>query len=264
MTFEKVINARELGGLPGADGRTVRRGRLLRSGHLATATDEDVRLLRDTYNLKKIFDFRTLDEISFQPDREIPGAEHIVLPTLDEEAEKRTGDAVPAETWLRLPEHIVRLAFTPFFKQRAKDLYPSLVGSEYSQLQYAAFLNLILDTPEGAVLWHCSQGKDRTGIGAAFVLGALGAGRDTIVRDFDLSNRSYMPLVQRLVREVEALGGREEEKEVIRAFMGVSTRNFVSTLDLIDARYGSLEHYILDTLGLTPADLRTLRDRYLE
>lgn len=263
MTFEKIINARDLGGLPGADGRTVRRGRLLRSGHLSDATDEDVRLLTEKYHLKKVFDFRTLDEMRFQPDREIPGVEHIVLPTLDEEAEKATGDAVPAETWLNLPDHIVRLAFTPFFQKRSRDLYPSLVESEYSQLQYAAFLNLILETPEGAVLWHCSQGKDRTGIGAAYVLGALGASRETIIRDFDLSNRSYMPLVRRLVQEVTALGGGEEEKEVIRAFMGVSTRNFMRTLNLIDERYGSLERYILNALGLTPADLHTLRERYL-
>ena len=264
MNFENVINARDLGGLPGADGRIIRRGRLLRSGHLSDASDEDIRLLREKYKLRKIFDFRTLSEMAFQPDREVPGAEHIVLPTLDEEAEKKTGDAVPAETWLNLPRQIVALSFSHYFKKRARDLYPSLVGSEYSQLQYAAFLNLILDTPDGAVLWHCSQGKDRTGIGAAFVLAALGASRETIIRDFDLSNRSYMPLVNRLVREVEMRGGGEEEKDVIRAFMGVSTKNFIRTMDLIDARFGSLENYILETLGLTRSDLRTLRERYLE
>ena len=180
------------------------------------------------------------------------------------EAERASGEAVPAETWLDLPSHIVRLAFTPLFQQKARELYPSLVISEFSQLQYATFLNKILETPDGAVLWHCSQGKDRTGIGAAFLLGALGADRETIVADFDRSNDSYRPLVDRFCAEIDALGGGEEQKDVVRAFMGVSTRNFCRTLDLIDAQWGSLGNYIATCLGLTEDDCRVLRERYLE
>ena len=263
MDFERIVNARALGGLP-VGGQTVRPGRLLRTAHLHDATDADVRTLQEVYHLRKVFDFRTIHESEKQPDREIPGAEHIFLPTLDIEAEFRSGEAVPAETWIDLPSHIVRLAFTPLFQKKARELYPSLIISEFSQLQYAAFLDMILETPEGAVLWHCSQGKDRTGIGAALVLGALGATRETIVTDFDQSNKSYRPLVAHFCAEVDKLGGGEEEKEVVRAFMGVSTRNFCSTLDLIDRNWGSLEAYLTGPLGLDAGDLETLRSRYLE
>lgn len=263
MEFEQVVNVRDLGGLP-VGGRRIKPGRLLRTAHLHDATDADVRLLRDRYRLRVIFDFRTLSEAQALPDRKVPGAEHIMLPTLDVEAERASGEAVPADTWLDLPSHIVRLAFTPLFQQKARELYPSLVTSEFSQLQYAAFLNKILETPDGAVLWHCSQGKDRTGIGAAFLLGALGADRQTIVSDFDRSNDSYRPLVERFCAEIDALGGGENQKDVVRAFMGVSTRNFCRTLDLIDAQWGSLENYITTCLDLTEADCRVLRARYLE
>jgi Protein tyrosine/serine phosphatase len=263
VDFDRIVNARDLGGLP-AGGRTVRHGLLLRSAHLHDATDGDVRKLRREYHLRKIFDFRTVHESEKLPDREIPGVEHIFLPTLDIDAELRSGEAVPADTWIDLSAHIVRLAFTPLFQKKARELYPSLVLSEFSQLQYAAFLDMILETPEGAVLWHCSQGKDRTGIGAALILGALGATRETIVADFDQSNDSYRPLVARFCAEVDKLGGGEEEKEVVRAFMGVSTRNFCSTLDLIDRNWGSLEDYLTGPLGLDDRDLKTLRDRYLE
>ena len=261
--FEKVVNVRDLGGLP-VGGSRVRPGRLLRTAHLHDATDADVRLLVEHYRLRVIFDFRTYSEAQAQPDRAVPGAEHITLPTLDVEAERASGEAVPAETWLDLPSHIVRLAFTPLFQQKARELYPSLVTSEFSQLQYAAFLNKILETPDGAVLWHCSQGKDRTGIGAAFLLGALGADRETIVADFDRSNDSYRPLVDHFCKMIDAQGGGEEEKDVVRAFMGVSTRNFCNTLDLIDAQWGSMEYYIATCLGLTEDDCRVLRERYLE
>ena len=261
--FEQVVNVRDLGGLP-VGGRRIRSGRLLRTAHLHDASDADVRLLAEHFRLRVIFDFRTFSEAQALPDREVPGTEHIMLPTLDVEAERASGEAVPAETWLDLSSHIVRLAFTPLFQQKARELYPSLVISEFSQLQYATFLNKILETPDGAVLWHCSQGKDRTGIGAAFILGALGADRETIVTDFDRSNDSYRPLVDRFCAEIDALGGGEEQKDVVRAFMGVSTRNFCRTLDLIDAQWGSLGNYIATCLGLTEDDCRVLRERYLE
>jgi Protein tyrosine/serine phosphatase len=263
MEFERIVNARDLGGIR-IGGKTVRSGLLLRTGHLHDATDADIALLHDRYRLKRIFDFRTMDEAAAQPDRPVPGAGYQLLPTLDVEAERRSGEAIPAETWLDLPSHIVRLAFTPLFQRKARELYPSLILSDFSQLQYAAFLNMILDTPDGAVLWHCSQGKDRTGIGAAVVLGALGADRETIVADFDRSNDSYRPLVNRFCAIVEKHGGSELEKDVVRAFMGVSTRNFCRTLDLIDKQWGSLESYITAQLGLTEEDLAALRDRYLE
>ncbi len=263
MEFEKIVNARDLGGLKAGD-KTIRKGLLIRSGSLHEASDADVRLLTEKYRLCRIFDFRTEAEASFQPDRQIPGAEHIFLPTLDPEMEKKSGDAVPAQVFLNLQEYIVRLSFNSIFQEKGRTLYPSLVQSDFSQLQYAAFLNLILEAPDGAVLWHCSQGKDRTGIGAAFLLGSLGASRETIVRDFDQSNVTYRPLVDKLIQRVKEAGGGEAETETVRAFMGVSTRNFCNTLDLIDREWGSLDAYITSQLGIDSRDKAFLRQKYLE
>ncbi len=261
--FKSIVNARDLGGIRIGD-KTVREGLLLRTAHLHDVSEEDIQTLQNHYHLKRIFDFRTYPESSMQPDQTIPGAEHLLLPTLDVEAEQQTGDAIPDEMWLDLSKHIVRLSFTKLFQEKARNLYPSLVLSEFSQLQYATFLNLILQTEEGAVLWHCSQGKDRTGIGAALILGALGADRETIVKDFDISNESYRPLVLKLCQDVEAAGGGEEEKEVVRAFMGVSVRNFRHALDIIDANWGSIPQYLDEQMGIDENDLKTLRDRYLQ
>ena len=260
--FEAIVNARDLGGIRIGD-KLVRKGLLLRTGHLHDATGEDVRRLQEEFHLRRIFDFRGVPEAALQPDVEVPGAEVIQLPTLDISAEQASGDAIPDETWLNLPQHIVRLSFTRLFQEKARALYPSLVLSEFSQLQYATFLNLILETEEGAVLWHCSQGKDRTGIGAALLLAALGADRETIVQDFDRSNDTYRPLVERLCADVEAAGGGEVEKEVVRAFMGVSVRNFCHALDVIEANWGTLREYLDEQMAIGPGECERLRERYL-
>ena len=264
ISFDNIINARDLGGLIGAGGKRVRPHLLLRTAHLHDATDNDILRLQKEYNLGRIFDFRSLGEARFLPDREVSGATHHLLPTIDMSEENKTGKAIPEEAFLDLETHIVNYSFFPEVQQMAADMYPSLIRSEYSQLQYATFLRLIIETPDDkGILWHCFQGKDRTGWGAAYILSALGVHREAIIEDFDRSNEAYTEIVNRLCRKVEERGGGENEKEVIRAFMGVSTNNFRHTLNLIDREYGSMHQYLQNQLFVTKDDIEILRRRYL-
>ena len=143
-------------------------------------------------------------------------------------------------------------------------MYPSLIQSEFSQLQYAAFLRLIVEAPEdGGILWHCAQGKDRTGWGAAFLMFALGVSKEDIIADFEQSNIAYRP-INKLNADVLARGGGEAEMAVIQAFMGVSTPNFIRTLGLIDKEYGGMTAYLHEILCLSHDDIQVLRKRYLQ
>ncbi len=265
VLFDKIVNARDLGGLVGVGGKTIRPHRLLRSAHLHDVSDSDVARLKSEYNLCRIFDFRSMGEADVLPDREIEGVQHHLLPTIDMRAEQDTGKAIPDEAFLDLESHIVNYSFYPEVQQMAANMYPSLIRSEFSQLQYAAFLRLIIEAPEdGGVLWHCAQGKDRTGWGAAYILFSLGVDKEAIIADFDESNIAYKPLVKRLNDDIIARGGGEKEMAVIQAFMGVSTANFISTLDLIDREFGSMYDYLTGPLCLTSEDIRILRHRFLK
>ncbi len=264
IEFDNIVNARDLGEMTGAGGRKIKRHLLIRSAHLHDATDNDLNRLQNEYCLRRVFDFRSVQEATFLKDREIPNATNHLLPTIDTDMEKLTGQAIPQEAFLDLERHIVNYSFYPEVQQMARDMYPSLIRSEFSQLQYATFLRLIIETPEGGVLWHCFQGKDRTGWGAAFLLSILGVEREEIVADFDLSNRAYKEIVERLNGEITCMGGGENEMAVIQAFMGVSTQNFVSTLNMIDSEYGGMISYLHEKLFITKADVDLLRERYLE
>ncbi len=265
IVFDNIVNARDLGGLIGAGGKTVRAHRLLRTAHLHDASPNDLKRLHEEYNLAKIFDFRSFGEADALPDLPVEGAEHHLLPTIDLSAERLTEQPIPQEAFLDLESHIVNYAFSTDVQKMAANMYPSLITSEFSQLQYATFLRLIIEAPEdGGILWHCFQGKDRTGWGAAFLLFALGVEREAIVEDFDLSNTAYRELVAFLNAQVEARGGGEAEKTVILAFMGVSTPNFIRTLDLIDDQFGGMIQYLHQQLFLSFDDIQLLRHRFLE
>ena len=264
ILFDNIVNARDLGGMIGHEGREVRSNRLLRTAHLHDATDEDIRRLQIEYHLARVFDFRSIGEAEALPDRDVPGATHHLLPTIDLSEERLSGQAIPQEAFLDLERHIVNYSFYPEVQTMAADMYPSLIRSEYSQLQYATFLRLIVESPEDSgFLWHCFQGKDRTGWGAAFILSALGVSREAIIEDFDRSNEAYRELVARLNSEIIARGGGEAEMDVIQAFMGVSTKNFRSTLDLIDREFGSMQDYLQNQLFLSKDDIHLLRKRFL-
>lgn len=267
--LENVPNARDIGGYRMADGRTIKRGLLLRGGYLKAASDADIRRLSDEYKLAYVFDFRTENEVKFSPDKIIPGAQNIWMPTIDPETEKMSDMHLPSEAYRDLDNFLYKSANDPLVQKVARELYPNLVHNEYTQLQYAAFLQTILKLPKSnvkdrAVYWHCSQGKDRTGLGAAFLLLALGADFDMVLEDFALSNAYYQQEVDDLIEKVKAKGFDEDAFDAIQAFVGVSEKNFINTFEEIKSRYGSLQNYIEDILVMSPNDMEILRDYYLE
>lgn len=111
--------------------------------------------------------------------------------------------------------------------------------------------------------FHCTQGKDRTGLATAYLLSALGVDQETIIADFDKTNQVYARDVRKFCRRVKFFGGKEEELAVVKAFIGANTENFIKALDLINTEYGSMDAYLRNILGLTNADFEILKGRYL-
>lgn len=265
IAFEGIENARELGGLVMQDGRTVRPGKLVRSGELSKASDADVALLKSRFALSDVFDFRFDRERASKPDREMEGVTNTWLSTLPQAflAAFTSGraDSTTVQS-ANMLDALASYAFNPKAQEMANRLYPAIVTDTTSQKHYGAFLRGVLEA-DGGALWHCSQGKDRCGWGSAFVLAALGASRETIVEDFALSNVSYAPAIEALSAKVIEKGGSEPELGFIRSMVGVNVENFESTLDLIDARYGSLQSYLEKALGFTAEDQEKMRQKYL-
>ena len=263
-----IMNARDMGGYAVKDKRTVKRGLLIRAAHLADASDPDLEYLA-CIPVTKTIDFRKEEELQGKADRPVPGAEYVCLPVdatgnLEAEATEKEKKKFARRKKFDVRKIIVMAAFNEKAKKVAAELYPTLMLDPGCQAQFAAFFREVLATEEGAVLYHCTQGKDRTGIASALILAALGAPRETIIADFDATNRIYEADVRKYSRRVRFWGGKEEEVNVVKSFLGANTENFVKTLEEIDRRYGSMEAYLKGPIGLDDADIQTLRQRYLE
>ena len=266
ITFDGIENARDMGTLIMQNWQTVRTGMLVRSGNLSKATDGDVAVLKEKYRLTNVFDFRFEAEANAAPDRIIDGVSYTHLSTLPQAFiqgfSSNRPDSAKMDTRDMLAV-LMKYAFDPQAQTMARRLYPAIVTDSTAQRYYGTFLRGVLRA-KGGVLWHCSQGKDRAGWASAFLLAALGASRETIVEDFDLSNQSYAPQVEALTAKVQGKDGSDEAVAFIRAMVGVSRENFEAALDLIDQRYGSLSAYIEDQLGFSREEQQQLRIKYLE
>ena len=148
----------------------------------------------------------------------------------------------------------------PAVQNMCTGMYDMIFFEEPSQQMYRKFFEDLVtaDPKEGAVLWHCTQGKDRAGCASAMLLAALGADRTLIMADYILSQDYYAPAVSRIPVQTE------EQKAVINTLIGANPVIFEAALDKIDAQYGSFDNYLEECIGVTEQMKQTLRERYLK
>ena len=254
-----ICNARELGGYVLPDGK-IRHGKLLRGGSLCNASAEDLDKLANQFKIVRVFDFRTSNEVKRAPNKTVEGAVNIWLPAFDEQSQTMASNAaLPQEAFLDLVPWLLAHAKYPEVQEAARNLYTDMVFNDFTQAQYAGFLQNILNVQGESVYWHCSQGKDRTGLGAAFILSVLGADRELVMADYALSNEFYRNDLDEVLDKVDTL----EEKKVLQTFIGVNCEYFERALDLIDERYGSMKKFLTGPLCLDEEDIIKLKKYYL-
>ena len=259
---------RDLGEYAIGDSMHIQKGLLLRAAHLADATEAELQYLAGLPTAK-IIDFRLEMEKKEREDRIVANAEYVDLPidvssNLAAQASEEEKKKLSRHKKFDIRKIIVMVAFNEKAQKVVQEIYPTLLFHPDCQKQYATFFREVLATENGAILYHCTQGKDRTGVASALLLSALGADRETIIADFDATNAVYEADVKKYCRRVRFFGGGEEEIAVVKAFMGVNTDNFIKALDRMDTEYGSIDNYLKGPMGLTDEDIKTLRDRYLK
>ena len=262
-----VGNARELGGYAAADGRTVKQGVFLRTAKLSDATEEDIARLRDVYHLAVIADFRSSTEVEALPDPEIPGAKYLNLSIMDEaELQKRMAELDPEVlAGLDMTNSMDRLKIAMLLGVIGEQMYITFLSGQAGKDGYRQMFEELLAMPEGSsLLFHCTQGKDRTGLGAMLILTALGVDEETILEDFAMTNIYNARLIEgeRQALIAQGLSGEALETAIL-AMDQVEPQYMVNALDWMKETYGSVMGYIHQELGITDEQIETLRNMYL-
>lgn len=272
ISLAGVGNARELGGYTAEGGRTVKRGVLLRTAKLSNATQEDIRRLTDAYHLSVVIDFRGDMEIEHYPDPEIIGVKNLIIQIIDDS--KALPDEMVAEMEALEARNgkvtkMDRLRLAIKYgdpEDPADQMYVDFLSHDRGRAGYARFFRELLELPDGeAILFHCSEGKDRTGCAAMLVLFALGTDEETVMEDFLLTNVFNAHLIEEDKRMLKDEGIPEEDWDVYLPQMDqVSPAYMTNAIAWMTENYGSPLGYITRELGVTEAEIDELRDMFLE
>ena len=262
LAFDNLHNTRDLGGMRTLTGDAIKSGKLIRSGLLAPASDEDAR--RVTLLVDTVIDFRTEAERADKPDVELSHVDNIHIPIMEalvsgiaREEQPGEGEEGKFAKLLRSPE-----------KARAYmcSLYESFVTNDYSVSHYAEFVRHLLRPRHKGILFHCTGGKDRAGIAAVIVETILGVSRDDVIADYLMTNECQAgELTFYMDRAKQETGISGPETDEALNWLFCAHREYIDSFyAAIDARYGSFTNFVWEGLKLTDGDVGWLRDEYLE
>ena len=263
LDVTSIGNARQLGGYLGSDGRVIKKNLLLRTAGLSEASEEDLEKLKTEYHVTQVVDFRTEEERQAMPDQKIEGAVYtsICVMNLDDSTKKQFQNKMEIQ-W---NEEFVDAILSHLDQIDMKANYEGQINSEMGQAGYREFFRILKEQKPGeAVLWHCTQGKDRTGLASLFLLSALGVDEKTILMDYELSNVYYDKKVKALEKLAAEKGYGAKTIEKIQAMIGVNREVMEYTLKVLKEKYGSVEQYLHHQLGVTDEDIQELKEKYLQ
>lgn len=216
-------NVRDLGGYESRFGGSVRWGRLYRGGRLDDLPDDDISTLR-ALGLAVVYDLRTIEERSEAPDS-VPSV-HVPLlaaPRLDD---------------LGLDDMVDKEAGVQFLV----DLNLRILDQAGPQIGSIMFT--LADGTDESVLFHCTAGKDRTGLLAAIVLDLLGVSRNDVLTDYEMSANQHRPSdVRSALRRFTERG---VPPEAVAGLLAAPRSVMEATLHILDTRYGGVDRYLAE------------------
>jgi len=251
LTLDGGINFRDLGGYVNAQGKTVKWRKLLRCGHLANLSKGDIDAL-EKLSVTQVHDFRRQEEQSQSPSAAVR-ADFI------DDYQISIGDI--SRFW----EFLFEGELTP---ESSHQLVVNSYGSCISAIitPFSRFMQEILENANNASIFHCSAGKDRTGMAAALLLSALDVPRETIVEDYLLTQKHYdsTKLVEIIEGHLRAAEVSSWDRAWLTPYVSVHRDNIIAFLDSIEGEYGSVKGFLKQGLGFSELDVQHMKKQFLD
>lgn len=250
----KPNNFRDMGGLVCADGKTIKNGKLIRSASLFDLSDKGKRML-DALHINTVFDLRCANEIADKPDYIPQGSHYVNIPVFDE----KQYDLVivsKAQT-----ERVLTLKGDGIDEMRRQKY------GVYAEMPFAkntwTHLFSCLDKGE-TVLFHCSEGKDRTGMAAAVIEYCLGRRKEQILQQYLLSNEYIKRHNQKTQFLLLMMGKEKRLREVIQFCETVDIHQFNAALTAALKNHANPDDFLLKEYNITPERKELWKALYLE
>lgn len=249
-------NFRDLGGYQTKDGRTVASGRLIRSGRLAELDHQDLATLA-ALPLAYDVDLRSPKEVKDAPDR-YPQATHYVFNPVF--ASDKTRSSKGLDGYGPAADQDPTVGY-----QHMLGVYADMVEEKSGQAAFKKLFELVMSLPtDAALLFHCTAGKDRTGLSAALLLAALGVDWDTIKADYLYSNIANQQFFAGYLEQIKQSNRPDAFLANFKAVASVNPDYLDRAKATIEKDYGSIDQFLTEVIGLSAGDRRDLQAQFLK
>ena len=248
--MSKLVNFRDLGGLAAAGGKKVRFGRLFRSAEPVGLLAEDVEMLKD-HGITLIVDFRSPIEAAEAPVDTIDGVSYVNFDVLADKMIK----------WENTMQWAAGLSPDTAEATMLGD-YKAFIRMTSSQKGFGDFLRACAKA-EGAILFHCAAGKDRTGFAAAIILKILGVSDEDIYADYLKTLEERKEANVQIIEKYRKTGLGESQLAALSAIYGLKREYLDTAFAVINEEYGNFENYITQGLGITSEEVQRIKELYL-
>lgn len=256
LGIASVPNLRDLGGYRSSDGAAVATGLVYRSNQLSGISPGDMTTFANL-KLKTAYDLRTADERTRRPGEVPPDVNYVWLDVL---ADSPQAGPAQLERLMQDPKAANAALGGGKIEEAFRQSYREFVSLPSAQREFGRLFRGLGDTEQLPALFHCTTGKDRTGWAAAALLTLLGVPQAQVLEDYLRSNDYIIPAYQETIDAFVAGGG---DPEIVRAIFGVKKEYLDAAFDEMRTKYGTVEKYFSDGLGIGTAQQRALRDLYL-
>ncbi len=248
LPLKGTCNFRDLGGYKTVDSKTIRWGKLFRSDDLSKLNKEDIDYLT-SLGLKTIVDFRCAGEFTKYPDMLIPGVTRVSLPALSYSGF----------------EDLEKLLAGPPGKSII-DYTIELIIDHGAQESFSEMLKILAQSACFPLDMHCTGGKDRTGVGIAIVLLALGVPEQTVIEDYIISEKYRETENQKVIEamKLKSILDTDYKCEIFKYVLAARTEYLEEALREMRKHYGSIDAYLETGLGLTKQLKEILKNLLLE
>ncbi|RAJ10875.1 protein-tyrosine phosphatase [Chitinophaga skermanii] len=235
-----AVNFRDIGGYKTTTGKTVAWGKIFRSADVSKLTNADLDTVAGR-NIHTVYDFRGVAEAAAAPDRLPQNTQYQLCP--------QGSDSIPNAA--QMAQILKEGNFLEKFYGNVAPL-----GERYKPL----FQTLLAMPKDEAVMYHCTGGRDRTGIATALILYALQVPQSTIEADYTASNVYLEKMNTRMFKGLQQFTNMSEAE--VKEAMELKPKYIQLTFAELTKKYGSLEKFFEKELGVGPKELKTLRAKY--
>lgn len=262
LKIPKVRNIRELSQYKAADGKSIKPFSIIRSGRLDKAKEKNRNRFIKEYNIGTIIDLRTdIEVLEGKPIKYPDNVKYVHIPLLDKAFfgithEKKMRKALYNES--------IKIKDKAYYKNFMVNMYKGIVFDEQSQAYLKSFFDILLEKNEGGVLYHCTGGKDRTGVTSLLLLTILGVSKEDIIKDFcqsDISNRRHNIILSILLNIF--LFPFRRFKKLLYAMLFAKREYLEKTIEAIEESYGSIMNYLEEVIDINDDKINKLKELFL-